>query len=177
MIGRLGKGLLLGAVIGVAGALFALTPLGTAFEETVGLTWLFKVRGPVDPPSQVAVVGIDRASADALKLPPQPRKWPRSLHARLIDTLVRRGAAVIVFDMILDTPGNPVENAALAKAIRDSGRVVVFEHLERRLQPITDIAGNFIPWVSKEQLRPPIRSRLRRPRTGTLTFGTIGYIS
>jgi hypothetical protein len=36
-IGRLGKGLLLGAVIGAAGALFALTPLGMAFEETVGL--------------------------------------------------------------------------------------------------------------------------------------------
>jgi len=156
MIGRLGKGLLLGAVIGAAGALFALTPLGMAFEETVGLTWLFKVRGPVDPPREVAVVGIDRASADALGLQPQPRKWPRSLHARLIDTLVRRGAAVIVFDMILDTPGNPVEDAALAKSIRHAGRVVLFEHLERRLQPLTAADGTFTAWVSTEHLRPPL---------------------
>jgi adenylate cyclase len=155
-IGRLGKGLLLGAVIGVAGALFALTPLGMAFEETVGLTWLFKVRGPVDPPREVAVVGIDRASADALGLPPQPRKWPRSLHARLIDTLVRHGASVIVFDLILDAPGNPVEDATLAKSIRDAGRVVLFEHLERRLQPLTGADGTFTAWVSTEHLRPPL---------------------
>jgi adenylate cyclase len=155
-MGRLGKGLLLGAVIGAAGALFALTPLGLAFEETVGLTWLFKVRGPITPPSRVAVVGIDRASADALGLPPQPRKWPRSLHARLIDTLVQRGAAVIVFDIILDTPGNPVEDATLATSIRDAGRVVLFEHLERRLQPLTGADGSFTAWVSTEQLRPPL---------------------
>ena len=156
MIGRIGKGLLLGAVIGAAGALFALTPLGMAFEETVGLTWLFKVRGPVDPPNRVAVVGIDRASAEALGLPPQPRKWPRSLHAQLIDTLVRRGASVIVFDMILDAPGNPVEDAALAASIRDAGRVVLFEHLERRLQPLTGADGTFTAWVSTERLRPPL---------------------
>lgn len=156
MIGRIGKGLLLGTVIGAAGALFALTPLGMDFEENVGLTWLFKIRGPVDPPSQVAVVGIDRASADALGLPKQPRKWPRSLHAQLIDNLVRRGASVIAFDMILDTPGNPVEDAALAASIGDAGRVVLFEHLERRLQPVTRADGSIDAWVSTEHLRPPL---------------------
>ncbi len=42
--------------------------------------------------------------------------------ARLTDTLVRREASVIVFDMILDTPGNSVEDSTLATSIRDTGR-------------------------------------------------------
>src|SRR5512134_3510478 len=100
------KGLIFGACLGLGAALFALTPLGVALEENVGLAWLFKVRGPLEPPPDVIVVGLDKRSADALGLPPDTsdiRNWPRSLHGQLTDILAERGASIIVFDIAFNT--------------------------------------------------------------------------
>src|SRR5512144_2579846 len=63
------KALIVGLVIGAAGMLFALTPAGVDFEEKVGLAWLVRVRGPIEPPQDVVVVALDRRSAEYLQLP------------------------------------------------------------------------------------------------------------
>ena len=43
---RLGiKGLLLGVVIGLLGSLLNLSTYGTVFERSIGLDWLFNIRG------------------------------------------------------------------------------------------------------------------------------------
>ena len=70
--------------------LLILSPLGTAFEEEVGLAWLFRIRGPIAAPSEVAVVAINGTTGSQLGLPKQPRDWPRTVHAALIKSLTER---------------------------------------------------------------------------------------
>ena len=70
----------------------------------------------------ITIVGIDEASfAEVNKQWP----WPRSLYAKLIDQLVKSGAFVIAFDILLPDASSPEEDAALAEAIRRSGNVVL----------------------------------------------------
>ena len=99
MIRRWLKGLLAGLFVALVGVGLAMSPLGTGLEQRVGLSWLFDRRGPVEPPAEVAVVAMDSRTGDQLGLPALPRDWPRSIHAQLVDALVARGAAVIVFDV------------------------------------------------------------------------------
>ncbi|MCC8995851.1 MAG: hypothetical protein LM517_02050 [Nitrosomonas sp.] len=78
-------------LIGLLGVfLYVLTPF-FAFEEKFGLNWLFQMRGLIPAPNNVAIVAIDKSSAENLDIPISskdwPRnvsKWPRSLHAQLI---------------------------------------------------------------------------------------------
>jgi adenylate cyclase len=77
---RLLRGLLLGWAIGFAGALLGLSPYGTLLERSVGLDWLFHIRGAIDPPSGVVVIAIDGTTGARLDIPALPRDWPRSIH-------------------------------------------------------------------------------------------------
>lgn len=90
------KGISLGLLIGLLGAVVSLTRWGSALEERFGLQLLFMLRGARLAPSSVAIVGMDEQSADFLDLPKDTRKWPRALHAQLIDRLNKAGAAMIV---------------------------------------------------------------------------------
>jgi adenylate cyclase len=141
---------LLGLVVGLLGAAAWLSPAGP-FLENIGLEWLFAVRGPVDAPQDVVIVSIDRASADRLGLPPDPEKWPRSLHADLIDKLVQRGAAAIVLDIWFEDRSD--DDTALKDAIERSERVVLFASMERDgtlespIREIADAATGLAPWV------------------------------
>lgn len=58
--------------------------------------------------------------------------WPRSLHAKLVERLDAAGAAAIVLDLDLATRWDRREDMALARAIKDSRRVVLaaFHHRE-----------------------------------------------
>jgi adenylate cyclase len=145
-----------GALIGLSAAVFGTTSLGVGFEERVGLSWLFEVRGPVDVPDGVAVVALDERTAHTLDLPDDPRDWPRSLHGELIDELTRRGAEVIVFDLSFATAQSAHEDRALAEAIAGSGRVILFEGLERTRRPLVDGRGAIDGWVWLEEVRRPL---------------------
>ncbi len=116
----------------LVGLLVMFCPWGMALEERFGLSWLFWTRGPLEPPADVVVVSLDGASGERLGLAARLREWPRRLYAELIERLVAADAAVIVFDLRLDQRRDPADDAALAQAIRDAGRVVLFEHLERK---------------------------------------------
>jgi adenylate cyclase len=126
---RLLRALALGLLIGLLGLLVAPTPLGRKAEEDLGLYWLFKARGPIAPPDEVAIVSLDRASATRLGLPEDPHYWPRSGRARLIDRLVEAGATVIVFDMFLHHETDHADDIALADAMARSERVILLTRL------------------------------------------------
>ena len=93
-----------------------LLPLGVALEESVGLSLLFRLRGSRPPPPDVLIVAIDRPAAEALGLPANPNRWPRTQHADLVDALHRGGAAAIVFDVVFDEPGAPIDDRTFAEA-------------------------------------------------------------
>jgi adenylate cyclase len=139
---RFTQAVLLGAAVAVLGCLVALSPLGLAMERNLGLPVLFDVRGPLLGPQNVAVIGINAETGTDLELPALPRDWPRSIHAELIERLVERNAAVIVFDIHFSREKDAQDDGVLVAAVRDSGRVVLFERLTGKTQPLTDVSGN-----------------------------------
>ncbi len=150
------KGTLLGLLIGLGGALFGLSSLGHEFELNVGKTWLFHMRGTIPPPDNIVVIGINSQTSEELGLPGSPRDWPRAIHAKLIDNLVERGAAVIVFDIFFGHPKKAQDDIILARAINNARRVVLVEKLTGKQQPITDGQGRIRGKVWVEELLPPM---------------------
>ncbi len=117
----LGSGSLVGTL---CAALLWVGPI-RSLEPDVGLRWLFKLRGPVDPPSGVVIVTMNRQAAANIALPSDPQRfqqcqdlvvgpappthvslpsmpsrWPRCLHALLVRKLTDAGARVIAFDVL-----------------------------------------------------------------------------
>ena len=133
---RLLLALTLGLATGALGLLLSLLPLWMELEEQVGLGLLFALRGTRSAPEHVVVVGIDKFSADALDLPADPAKWPRSLHARLTDNLVRAGARVIAYDIFFEQPRADDEDRKFAAAIADARIVVLSKYLARDSLPL-----------------------------------------
>ena len=136
---RLGRALSrplgIGALTAAVGILFLLLPLGAALEESVGLSLLFSLRGTRPPPPDVLIVAIDRPAAEALGLPANPNRWPRIQHADLVDALHRGGAAAVVFDVVFDEPGAPLDDRTFADAIRRAGTVVLAQQLMQENVP------------------------------------------
>ena len=152
---RIWLGLALGLVIGAAGGLGSLTPAGLSLEERFGLDGLFRLRGPRAAPPDVVIIAIDKDSAEGFGLRNQPRKWPRQLHARLVDNLVRAGAAVVAFDIHFEEEQDPVQDRLLVQAVQRAGNVVLFEYLKKETQPLTDAAGRPMGEMVSERRIPP----------------------
>ncbi|HUF71415.1 MAG TPA: adenylate/guanylate cyclase domain-containing protein [Gammaproteobacteria bacterium] len=126
-------------------------------EENVGLDWLFRLRGPIEAPAEVVVISIDAESADALDLPPDPIRWPRSQHAELVRRLSATEAGVIVFDIMFDSHREETQDLEFTAAVRSAGNVVLLDRiridrvdigttgqsalLETRVPPISALAS------------------------------------
>lgn len=147
---RWGRSVIAGIVTAVSGAAFTLLPFSARFEEELGLWWLFKMRGAVEPPAQAVVVAIDGTTGIDLELPKLPRDWPRTIHARLVESLVERGAEVIVFDMDFNRTKSAYEDAVFADAIVTAGRVVLFEPLVGKKQSVETSHGKMTTWVEQK---------------------------
>jgi adenylate cyclase len=79
---------------------------------------------PVAPAPDLVIVDADQQSL--VRRGEWP--WPRSLHAALVDKLLRWGARLVVFDIIFSsTSGRTAEDETLARALRRAGpgRVVL----------------------------------------------------
>ena len=155
---RARKGVILGVIIGLTGTLLGLSSIGTTFERSIGLSWLFNIRGEISPPSEVAVVAIDSRTGSQLGLPDLPREWPRSIHGRLVDELVRKGASTIVFDIHFDKPRLPKDDLAFAEAVAKADRVALVELVTGKRQPLTDANGRHTGSVWVEELIQPLPS-------------------
>ncbi len=150
------RGILTGFTVSIAGALLALTPMGLEFEQGVGLSWLFKWRGPIAAPTEVVVIAIDDQTGGQLGLSRLPREWPRSIHARLVENLTKLGASAIAFDFDFQQPKRPEDDTAFGAVIAASGRVVLAEKLTGKRQPLLDKTGKLKGSVWVEQLITPI---------------------
>jgi adenylate cyclase len=168
-IRRLTRAWAIGLAVGGLGALLAVTQLGVAIEERFGLSWLFAVRGPLEPPPETLVVSLDRESAERLGLPEKISEWPRGLHARLIERLKSAGVSVIVFDVIFNRRRDPEQDRALAQAIADAGRVVLFELLHEDFRVLPGGDGAAAGLLAAKQWRPPL-PELVAAAAGTAPF-------
>lgn len=114
-----------GLAIGVLGLIVGMLPRGLAIEERIGLDLLFTLRGAMKPPDDVVIISLDKQSADFLKLSDDYRKWPRRIHAQLIEALRHERPAVIVFDILFDESRSRFEDNLLSSAIQKAGNIVL----------------------------------------------------
>src|SRR5919106_1634494 len=141
---RLFKATCLGLFLGILGVVISFLPVVHDTEENAGLGLLFKLRGARKAPSDVVVVNIDRESAEHLNAPDDPEKWPRSLHAGLVEKLAREGARVITFDVYFKEPRSAEEDTSLAEAVNKARNVVLAESLKLSEVRLSDINGSHV---------------------------------
>jgi adenylate cyclase len=152
----LSKAILLGFLVGVFGLIASPFRFVLGIEENTGLGMLFKIRGARQPPSDVVVISIDRESSEHLDLPDNPDKWPRSLHARLTDTLIREGARVVSFDVHFIEPRIPRDDILFARAMGRAGNVVLTEPLKEKEVPVPGGGGSGEASHNIVRVVPPI---------------------
>ncbi len=121
----------LGILIAAAGLLVYFGLFGFDLEENLGLDLMIRAQGQRPAPSEVVVVNLDKASANRLGLPVELHKWPRGIHAQLIDRLAGAGASVIAFDVFFKEARSGEEDRALASAISRAGNVILYAYLQR----------------------------------------------
>src|SRR3569833_897902 len=126
------------------GAVLLFLSLGLSVVVFVGFVLLFFLCGVCVVPAEAVVIPIDQRAADALGLPNKPERWPRALHARLVDRLHEAGADTIVFDIHFKEPRD--DDGVFAAALRRAGNVVLFTYLDR---------DNAEPLAQVERLIPP----------------------
>jgi adenylate cyclase len=102
-------------VVGYATHVFRASELSTVDAR-------FSVRGPVAPPKDVVLVGLDSQSLATLHATPPIR---RRLHAKAIDILRRDGAKVIAYDFQFTTQTTVDDDNALFAAVGRAGNLVL----------------------------------------------------
>ena len=162
------KALAWGCVVGLMGLVFSFTHMARGFEEDLGLDLFFKLRGIQQPPTEAVVVSIDRDSAENLKIADNPDKWPRSVHARLVDTLVRAGAKAITFDVHFIEPKVTEDDHLFERAIRRAGNVILADAMRAKDIP-TSSAGNDASSTTIVKLTKPFEP-FAQAATGTAPF-------
>lgn len=111
-------------------AMIMLSPV-QELENGAGLDLLYSLRGPRPAPESVVIITLDSRSARDLGQSPRPERWPRILHARLVNGLAERGARAIGFDVLFEREREPADDQALAAALRKAGNVTLIEGVSR----------------------------------------------
>jgi adenylate cyclase len=153
-----------GIAVGAVCASLLEIPAVRSLEQEFGLSSLFKLRGPERPPDEVVLVLINQQAASNISLPrnaedfhrckdlrvgppppthqslpAMPSRWPRCVHAQLVDKLAAAGARLIAFDVLFrqrpPLPGasgdlNAWQDEVLAKALVSARRVVIAQKVE-----------------------------------------------
>ncbi len=105
-------------------------------EEKFGLKFLFALRGSRTAPPDPLVVAMDQRSIRELGLAREMEKWPRRLHADLVQRLHTEGAAAISFDVIFDDAQHVVNDQMLADVVNKTGNVVLGAYLHHERLPL-----------------------------------------
>jgi len=153
---RLLKALLAGLLLAIASTCFFYTQYGQEVEESLGLPLLYKLRGPRRPPANVVIVNIDDDSSRKLGLPANFSKWPRTIHAALVDRLKQYGAKIIVFDIHFAENKDHQQDLRFAEAIRRAGNVILVEEILYTSFSASHGANQSIK-IDMETLVPPIK--------------------
>lgn len=126
---RLLQALLAGLLLAIASTCFFYTQYGQEIEESLGLPLLYRLRGPRRPPANVVIVNIDDNSSHKLGLPAHFSKWPRTVHAALVDRLKQYGAKIIAFDIHFAENKDHKQDLRFAEAIQRAGNVILVEEI------------------------------------------------
>ncbi len=145
---------ILGIATAIMGVAASLLPMTGTWDADRGLGFLFQLRGALESPPGVVVVGIDRESSRVLEVPNRPEQWPRHLHARLVDRLAAAGARVIAFDVLFSKERDPEDDRALAAAVQKAGNVLLVEDLVREQGTGPGGVPAAVPWTSQKITLP-----------------------
>jgi adenylate cyclase len=157
----LSKAIITGCFTGIVGLIVSIAPFGSDIEKNVGLGLLFKIRGEKQAPSDAVIISIDKESSEYLNVSDNPDKWPRSLHARLIDNLTREGAKVIAFDVHFVEPRSSKDDHLFAKAIGGAGNIILCEPMKAKEIQFSDNGSSYAEDHSIVKVVQPIASFAR----------------
>ncbi len=130
-----------GLLLGVLGATASLSHYGYEIEEHVGLGVYFHIRGPRPPPPDAVIIALDQESSESLGLPLNPVKWPRYLHAHLVDFLSQKKAAVIVFDIFFGDPASEEDDRLFSEALGRFGKAILAGFIKQHSVPLQSDAS------------------------------------
>ncbi|NJC33502.1 EAL domain-containing protein (putative c-di-GMP-specific phosphodiesterase class I)/CHASE2 domain-containing sensor protein/GGDEF domain-containing protein [Sphingomonas jejuensis] len=129
-----------------------------------------------DAGGRVAVIEIDARSLATLDRWP----WPRSLHARLVETADRLGADSIAFDVDFSARSNASEDARFAAALGAARRTVILPTFrqaaghgaatELESLPLPEFRGHAM--LAAVNVQPEPDGLVRRMPLGVVTAGT-----
>jgi adenylate cyclase len=163
------KALLFGALIGILGITASLLPGVPDVEALLGLKLLFWLRGPRPAPPEVAIVTIDRETAEHFRIRDEPALWPRKLHAQVVQQLSARRARAIVLDIAFEKPQDPEQDPMLAQALRQAGNVVLFQRLQRDIRHLNELREQLGLEIHVER-RLPLLPQFARAARGMAPF-------
>ena len=146
-----------GAVVGIDAAGL----LHDAELKTIDLR--FHLRGSETPRQDVVLVAVDNKTLSALNRQPP---YPRSLHARLIDTLHRAGARVIGYDIQFVGTTTPAQDRPLVAALSRAS--------PHELAQITGV-GNAANGRRRSKAAQPDQER-RAAELASVNNGGTGYL-
>lgn len=147
---------MMGLLTALLGLLVTFSHPGMDLEESLGLYLLFNLRGARPAPPEITVVSIDEISADRLGVPRNPDRWPRDVHARLVDRLSGQGAAAVGFDMTFHNARSEQEDSQLADALARARNVVLCEAFRKEVLPVAEAGGQQKGEIYVQRLVPPI---------------------
>lgn len=110
--------------------ILAISKGGILTSWAIDLLW--SLNGPIletctrNPPQynpEVVIIAVDNKTLRALRRPEESR-LNRKIYAKLIKILSEMGARIIGFDVTFDQQGDPIEDAMLINAVKESKRVV-----------------------------------------------------
>lgn len=117
----------------------ALALCASGLIDLVGDHWarpvydlFFSLRGPIPVTEKIAIVAIDEVSFDELNM---QWPWPRSVHAKLLDTLFAHGAKTVGLDILFAEPSTETEDRALADAVSRHKDVVLGRDISYFFEP------------------------------------------
>ena len=81
---------------------------------------LFRWRGPLPPPENLVLLGIDEASLDTELADFGPWPWPRAVQATLAREVLRKGAKSVVFNIVFAGPSafGPADDQAFLELLK-----------------------------------------------------------
>ena len=118
-------------LIGVIALMIALglaySPIGENVD-TFFYDSLFFFRGALPPSEDIVIVSIDEASFGVLK---HQWPWPRSLHARLIDSLYEAGVKTVALDLIFSEASIPKEDQVFSECVGRHPSLILGADIQR----------------------------------------------
>ena len=134
--------------------LFSFSPMGKNIERYVGLNFLFNVRGMVEAPPGISIIGIDEQTAIDLQLPNQHAQWSRVYYAELIDRLKGYGVDWVVLYLDFLMAQSKDADHKLKDSIQESGNVILLKYIKKPILKSSNVQQEAIQeplFLSSEQ--------------------------